>query len=481
MSDPLDKKGLEDFFHQHLDQYEDEPAADFWDQLEPQIPEPPQKKRRGLLLWWLFAAAAFVLLTGYIVYNQRQVEQLENAIIAQQQLMDTLRENPLTSSTQTTPPSTQKAIKTAPPTVDNEQTNTSAEDTNTDVEITPPSETLSSDSREKLIAKAVTNNRATTTTSLPLIEAPEAAKEPQSKPPAITNRTPNADVPQPEAINNILIPTLASKTIFAERRTLENEATTISIIGFTPLFKLGVYYEQWLWARGTGPQTRDENFSANGQGLNLALHLGPHWQISSGIGRLHLQSASRGESTLAYDANGATVVDDKLVNDYRYDFSSPLGITEYNSSIGFSILNDPSLALQDGDNFAISIREVVKANYLRLPLEASYHSAGKKWEWMMGLGVDYYQLVQLRVNGEISNNEVNNAENTVFAKDNSAVFLLGLQNSFWSARINTGLTWRGKERWQIGLHAFGQHSIGDFSANRALQGAGLQLRAAYGF
>ncbi len=481
MSDPLDKKGLEDFFHQHLDQYEDEPAADFWDQLEPQIPEPPQKKRRGLLLWWLFGAAAFVLLMGYVVYNQRQVEQLENAIIAQQELMDAFRENPLTSSTQTTPPSTtQKAIKTAPPTGDNEPANTMVEDTNTDVEITPPSETLSSNSRGELIAKAATNKRATTT-ALPPITVSEVPEEPNSKPQPITNRTQNPEVPQPNAINNTLIPTLASKTIFAERRTLENEATTISTIGFTPLFKLGVYYEQWLWARGTGPQTSEENFSANGQGLNIALHLGPHWQISSGVGRLHLQSASRGESTLAYDANGATLVDDKLVNDYRYDFSSPLGVTEYNSSIGFSILNDPSLALQDGDNFAISIREVVKANYLRLPLEASYHSAGKKWEWMMGLGVDYYQLVQLRVNGEISNNEVNNAENTVFARNNSAVFLLGLQNSFWSARINTGLTWRGKERWQIGLHAFGQHSIGEFSVNRALQGAGLQLRAAYGF
>ncbi|MEO0775710.1 MAG: hypothetical protein AAFW73_20045 [Bacteroidota bacterium] len=459
MSDPLKNKGLADFFHQHLDHYEEEPGADFWDQLEPQIPAPPQKRRSPLLWWWLGGMLSLSLLIAYVIYNQRKVEQLEDAIIAQQALVETLREE------QNTPPETSVAIASASPPATPVAPGPPVQPVapSATPAVLPPVQNRPSELRTPATPANLPEQDLTTINNTP--EERVGSTESSSLPPRAT---------QP-------IPFLAPKPIVPKRQALENEATNTTTIGFTPLFEIGAYYEQWLWASGTGSNAEAADFSARGQGLQLGLRLGSHWRLSTGLGLLQLRVASRGRTILAYQSAGGTRVGNDLINSYRYDFESALGTTAYESAIGFALQADPAANYQEGQNFAIDVEEMVRINYLRLPLELAYLGGGPKWEWTLGLGVDYYRMAALRVTGRLNPVNINNTRSELSNRQSAALALAGLDDTFWAGRLNAGLAWRGAGQWRVGLRSFGQWSLTNFSAGQSLVGLGLQLGAAYEF
>lgn len=77
--------GLENFFHDRLNGYQDEPGLDMWDRIESRIPEKPRKNFKPLMIWTSGAVAACIILSlGFFTFQYKhQLDQVA------QQLQDT--------------------------------------------------------------------------------------------------------------------------------------------------------------------------------------------------------------------------------------------------------------------------------------------------------------------------------------------------------------------------------------------------------
>ena len=69
--------GLEDFFHDKLFGYQDEPGLDMWNRIESQIPEKPTRDLKPVIVWTSRAVAACLIFTlGF--FNYQYSSQLEH-------------------------------------------------------------------------------------------------------------------------------------------------------------------------------------------------------------------------------------------------------------------------------------------------------------------------------------------------------------------------------------------------------------------
>lgn len=72
-----DNDGLEDFFHDRLFGFQDEPGLDMWERIQNQIPEKPKRNLKPIFIWASRAVAACLILTLGI-FNYQYRNQLDH-------------------------------------------------------------------------------------------------------------------------------------------------------------------------------------------------------------------------------------------------------------------------------------------------------------------------------------------------------------------------------------------------------------------
>lgn len=464
MSDPNNKQGLEDFFHQYLDQYEEDPGDGFWENLEDQIPPPPPRKRRRLLLWWLTGLGLLGLMLSYIIYNQRQLQELEEVIYAQQEQLEAL-DTPNASDTKTTnrEPASKVAteakemVTAKVPTIET-QINTTAKAMNSIAPVTtqPPINT--------------TQQLRPTVATVPAPSDTPDTQVTSTEEVSISNTTEEA-VPPRNSLNTLQ--PLASKAIFAARRTLDDEATqSIELPKFTPLFDIGVFYEYWLWTKVRGVDAEPLSLTGNSQGLHLDFYLRPRWRLQTGLGWTNIEMQTVGQAVLAYQEEGAELAGAFLLNDYDYSFTTVLGDTRYNSAIGFSLESDPLSNYEEGETFNLEVRQTDRLGYLHLPLYLFFESSNtKRWQWTLGAGLDLHQLLNVTITSATTsaNNESAAQVSVRSSVVNISSHQANLRSTLLGARAMAGVQWSLVKRWQLGLQGYYYYGLTPINQPRPLE------------
>ncbi len=501
MNDKFDNQDLEKFFHDKLDQYGDEPGEEFWAALEPMIPPPPKKRRRGLLLWWFFGGLLLVALGGYVWANQKSLSLLEEKMLSQEQEIEVLKNKKeeaqikvLKNEKEQEKIAEEKIALIEKSTIAKNQNQSQSQKENRKDQKPHEIKTNQSETIKTEDKKAIkfSNERSTIPLSsaplnaTPLLSETSIVKQEQSAIPTVVGEA-DSEKDKGATAERLLwnafdfLDIKRDSLVALEKEERPELVPPIVKPQWEPRLGIGVFYESWFKVFapgyvedrvGTEPNASytwlinvtDLEFTGHTFGVNFQIPLAEKWELGTGIALTKFGVSSTTQKDLEIDLENAVErPGDFLFNNYFYNIESFLGRTYYETGLSYRLAEELEDQPMQGDTFSISVNENIALDYLYIPLHLKYLLKKGKWGGKIGLGLDFYHLVNVDLKssatGKLQGGEDILAEDVVASED---IRLVGLRNIFLGARGSLGANYSFAKNWNLSLDAgyhFGIRSI----------------------
>ena len=475
MNDKFDNQDLEKFFHDHLDQYGDEPGEAFWTALEPMIPPPPKKRRGGLLLWWFLGGLLVLALGGYVWSNQKSLSVLEEKMWSHEQEIEILKNKKEQEQIKVLK-NEKEEEKEEVAFIEKSRVNQSQKENqkNQNQQEIKTNQRKSIKTQDKKATKFSKERSILPLSSAALSSETSIANQEQSASPRVVGE---ADSENDKASTAERLLWTSFDFLDGKRDSLvaQGREETPDLVPpimkpqWEPRLGIGAFYESWLSVSTPGfvqdkehnasfrwlVNVKDIEFAGHTFGLNIQVPLAEKWELGTGIALTKFTVNSTTQKDLEINLDGAVERQgDVLFNNYFYNLESFLGRTYYEAGLSYRLAEEIEDQPMQGDTFSISVNENIALDYLYLPLQVNYLLKKGKWGGKIALGLDFYHLINVDLkssaSGKLQGGEDILAEDVVASED---IRLVGLRNIFLGARGSLGANYSFAKNWNINADA----------------------------